>query len=635
MPAIDLPCVNAPQFQHYDHNVGAFLVTTDIALARWVREFTRRAPGPVAADIETRGLDTARFQITCVSIAFRLGEDTVALLFDPLRREPHRKLLKQVFDHADRIVFHNAAFDVAPLYAHRLMTRAHIRKIGDTLVAARMISTNSRAGRSLEELATAHGAMGDDRTTMYRVFATRGLRQADGFWFSDIDCPTYVVGALSDTVATLRLWGTPGVRGEGIVAAAARYLTSPDIGAGGWGSLDGTSAEQVVEDVQEVNRIILERTARGYGVDTDFPERFRSETEAEVAASARLLAAAGIRPGNGLDLVKALVATGEIDPAIWPKSPTGQLKADKTSLAIFESEDSAHRSPLVSAHRCVANGEKVRGYVTKVVENAGPTGRMHPEIAVLGASATGRMAASKPEIQQFPDAARGVIVADDQPLVSCDWKSIEPVVLATAAGDGGFLDQMRAGADPYEPVGQMAGVDRKTAKRKMLADMYGQRAKSAALQFNWTVERAVEVSAKIREGLPVLYRLIDALKAQSRATGRITSLSGRVLDQRIEFYENGTKLTDIKDRVAPNHFCQGSALDVMHHAILQLDRAGLSDHIHLWMHDELVVDADAAEEVREVMSTPPPFLRAAADYHGIEPFLAVDSQDVGERWKAV
>ncbi len=635
VPTVHLQRVNAAQFQHYDHNVGAFLVTDDAAMVHWIDEFTSRPPRVVAADIETLGLDTDKFGITAVSTAFHLDGDTMALLFDPLRRDHHRKLLAKVLDHASRIVFHNAAFDVAPLYAHRLLTRAHIRKIGDTLVAARMIATNNKAGRGLEDLATAYSVMSDDRTTMDQVFAARGLRKSDGYWFTDIDCPTYVVGALSDTVATLRLWGTPGVKGDGIVATAARYLTNTGLGFGGWGVLDSASAEKVVEDVQEVNRIVLERTARGYRVDTEFPERFRAETEAKVEAAARLLAEAGIRPGNGLDLVKALAAKGDIDVNIWPKSATGQLKADKKALEIFEGEDSTHNSPLVAAHRVVANSEKVLGYVSKVVENAGPTGRMHPEIKILGASATGRMAASKPEIQQFPDDARGVIMADDEQWVSCDWSSIEPVVLATASGDGLFLEEMRAGGDPYEPVGKLAGVDRKLAKRKMLADMYGQGAKAAALQYGWSIERAKEVSWKIRQGLPILYQLIDALKEQSKTTGRVTTLTGRVLDQRIEFYEGGVKITDVADRIAPNHFCQGSALDVMHHTILELDRRGLSDHVHLWMHDEVVVDACITEEVMEVMRTPPPFLQAVADHHGIEPFLAVDRQEVGERWKSV
>ncbi|BBX82247.1 DNA polymerase [Mycolicibacterium aubagnense] len=636
VPIVDLPRVAAAQFQFYDHAVGAFLVTEDAALARWIDQLCSQPPAAVAADIETRGLDVNKFTITCVTVAFHLGGDTVALLFDPLRREEHRRLLTRVFDHAARIVFHGGSFDVAPLYAHRLLTREHIRKIGDTLVAARMIRTYAKAGRTLEDLAIAYGVMDDDRITMDEVFAARGLKKDEGWWSTDIDTPTYAVGAMSDTVATLRLWGIPGVTGEGIIATAARYLTTSQLGIGGIGVLNGRDAEQLVEDVQQVNRIVLERTARGYAVDAEFPDRFLAETAEATAAAARVLAAAGIRPGNPADLVNALDARGLLHEQ-WPRTNTGRLKADKNALEVFTGEHISEslKNPLVMAHRTVFGNEKVLGYVNKVVENAGPTGRLHPEIKILGANATGRMSASRPEIQQFPPEARGVIVADDGDWVSADWKSIEPVVLATASGDRQFLADMKAGKDPYEPVGKMAGVDRKLAKRKMLADMYGQGHKAAALQYGWTIDRAKQVAWAIRDGLPILYKLIDALKAQSEATGHVTTLSGRVVDQEFRFQENGRMVRDVAQRIAPNHFCQGSALDVMHYSILELDRRGLSDHVHLWMHDEIVADSTIAAELAEVMATPPPFLQAVAQYHGMDAFLAVDLNDMGQRWEYV
>lgn len=917
VPVVDLPRVNAAQFQLFDHNVHAFLVTDDDAMARWIDHLCSTAPATVAADIETRGLDVNKFSITCVSVAFQLGADTVALLLDPLRRSHHRKMLTRVFDHAERLVFHGASFDIAPLYAHRLMTRAHIRKLGDTMVASRMVNTNAKAGRTLEELCMAFKLLDDSRITMDKVFDARGLKKSDGWWCTDIDTPTYAMGAMSDTVATLRLWGVPGVHGHGIMSYAARYLTAPQAGLGGHGVLTPADAEQLVEDVQRVNAIVLGRTAPGYAVDTEFPQRYREQTEETAVAAARVLQSAGIRAGNGRDLVEVMNRRGEL-PQPWPTTPTGQLKSDKEALKVFTADDAVLHSELALAHRTVANTEKVRGYVDKVVDNARATGRLHPEIKILGASATGRMclptdqrlltrrgivsyediregdftldhrgewarvrtvhhyrdaplnrytlsdgtqvtctpehrwvlrlpngtlllaplpaasrddrvclhrtssptatlshqvnpvacemcdrayrfgedtsvhgraeslfrraglapklaaanlgpqahsesrpasathyghrdgheaallevldldithcyaflcgltsdisaddmsdtaeirvpetsvdavraacfrlgiavsadtddegwlvrfhnpasphigavetvepaevwcvtttsgtftawgergpyvtgnSASKPEIQQFPAEARGVILADPgDNWISADWKSIEPVVLATASGDRGFLADMRAGKDPYEPVGLMAGIDRKMAKRKMLADMYSQGHKAAALQFGWTVDRAKEVSRAIRAGLPILYTLIDALKKQSENTGSVTTLRGRVVDQRFRFYDNGILLQDIAKRIAPNHFCQGSALDVMHHSILELDRRGLSDHVHLWMHDEIVADAEIQAELVEVMSTPPPFLQAVAEYHSMEAFLAVDVNEMGARWQYV
>lgn len=902
VPAIDLPRVNAVQFQFYDHTVGAYLVTADDAMARWIDELCSTAPGPVAADIETRGLDVNKFTITCVTVAFKLGSDTVAMLFDPLRRPEHRGMLARVFDHADRLIFHGASFDIAPLYSHRLMTRAHIRKLGDTLVAARMLHTNAKAGRALEDLATKYKVMNDDRTTMNEVFAARGLKKDDGWWATDIDTPTYVVGAMSDTVATLRLWGTPGVHGEGLMAEAARYLTSQSAGFNGMGQLTAADAEEVVNNIQRVNAIVLERTARGYPVDKEFPDRYIAENEHRWVEAAKTLAGAGIRPGNGADLVKVLDSRGEL-PQPWPRTPTGQLKADKKALEVFTMEGIEQQNELVVAHRMVANSEKVRGYVTKVVENSAPTGRLHPEIKILGANATGRMclpedqklftrrgvvsvddirigdrtidadglwttvravhrygeaplrrytfgdgtsyvstpehrwvfvnpdgsrlvvpfadaprtaalrrvpepvespigapieeqvqggynfgteaglmalqeaerrigpnpttipsvgttlsttlrdsgypqngpmtlaseypgeacaaivmgmtdaahrraedgrpavscgstivrdvlalslyrtgvgcefaedeygpyaipaaadlplsglvveelpdddvwcvttdsgtftawgahgpyvtgnSASKPEVQQFPKEARGVILADEgsSDLISADWKSIEPVVMATASGDGKFLDDMRAGRDPYEPVGKMAGVERKPAKVIMLANMYGQGWRSLALANNWSEERAKQVLRDIRRSLPTLYKLIDALRDQSNNIGRVTTLTGRVLDQHFMSKEG----PDIASSAAANHFCQGSALDVMHHTILELDRRGLSDHVHLWMHDEVIADKEIIDELVDVMATPPSFLKAAASYWGLEAFLAVDVNEMGRRWMYV
>ncbi|KXO92969.1 DNA polymerase I, thermostable (plasmid) [Tsukamurella tyrosinosolvens] len=635
VPAINLPRVNAVEFAFYDHMVGAYLVTADAAMDTWIDEFCRSAPSTVAADIESRGLDVNKFSITCVTVAFKLGGDTISMLFDPLRRPHHARKLERVFEHASRIVFHGAAYDLAPLYAHRLITRGQIRKLGDTLVASRMVRTNSKGQRGLGELATTHKLMSDDRLTMEDVFSVRGLKKSEGWWATDIDTPTYAVGAMSDTVATLRLWGTPGVHGEGIMTVAARHLTAPALGFGGKGVLSAQDAERVVEEVQQVNQIVLERTARGYAIDPDFLQRVHDETDEATQSAARILTEAGIRPGVGRDLVAVLESQGKL-PQPWPLTKGGQLSSAKEHLAIFTDEDAVLTSELAVAHRTVANNEKVVGYVQKVVENAGPTGRLHPEIKILGAHATGRMSAAMPEIQQFPKEARGVIIADPgHQLISADWKSIEPVVLATAAGDRGFIADMRAGKDPYEPVGQVAGVDRKLAKRKMLADMYGQGHAAAARQYGWTIERAKYVQQQIRRSLPIPYRLIDNLKQQSEATGHVTTLSGRVADQILRFKIDGREVIEVKDRVAPNHFCQGSALDIMHYSILECDRRGLSDHVHLWMHDEIIADKEVQEEVREVMSTPPPFLASVAEFHGMEAFLAVDVQDMGSRWEYV
>lgn len=632
-PAVHLNPVVCPAFKFYDFAIGAFLLTDETAIAEAVAQFRSQPPSTISSDIETRGLGTMRFQITCVTVAFYIGCDAVSVLLDPVRRPSHRKLLTALYDHADRIVFHNGAFDVAPLYAHRLMTRGHILKLRDTIVAARMIETQSRGGRDLDTQATKYGLMDADHLDMSHVFETRGSKTATGWWDMDIDSASYVTGAMADTVATLRLWGQPGVNGHGICTEAARYLSADSEGYGGLGVLNTADAAALVDETQQVNAIVQARVARGYAVDTGYLEAFTAEYGPHWRQADLELRRCGVRPGQGIDIITALAAEGLL-PANWPRTKGGQLSADKKAMDRLESLPANARTPLVALHLAWMGHKKTFNYVSKVIENAHVTGRLHPEFHILGASATGRMSGSDPEIQQFTDSARGVIVADDgHQWVSVDWKSIEPVVLATASGDRDFLDAMRAGHDPYEPVGQRAGVDRKAAKRMMLANLYGQGADSAAHTHGLPLETVITTMQVLQEELPAMYRTINELKRHSRECNHINTLAGRVLNQDMYLPSEGRRV--VKDYIAPNHFCQGTALDILHAAILELEQRGLSDHVHLWMHDEIIADADIGEELADVMATPPPFLCAAAERHGMAPFLAIDANDVGERWKAV
>lgn len=82
-----------------------------------------------------------------------------------------------------------------------------------------------------------------------------------------------------------------------------------------------------------------------------------------------------------------------------------------------------------------------------------------------------------------------------------------------------------------------------------------------------------------------------------------------------------------------SHNCvQGSAYDILAHTITEMDRRGIGDHVQLAMHDEMVVDTEVAEEVQQIMLTPPPFLVAWA---GREPILRTDRADMGAAWAKV
>ena len=82
-----------------------------------------------------------------------------------------------------------------------------------------------------------------------------------------------------------------------------------------------------------------------------------------------------------------------------------------------------------------------------------------------------------------------------------------------------------------------------------------------------------------------------------------------------------------------SHNCQGSAYSVLSDTIVRLERAGLGDSIHLALHDELVVDTEAAEAVAEIMRTPPEFLQKWTG--GRVPVFKTDTNDMGTAWAYV
>ena len=79
-----------------------------------------------------------------------------------------------------------------------------------------------------------------------------------------------------------------------------------------------------------------------------------------------------------------------------------------------------------------------------------------------------------------------------------------------------------------------------------------------------------------------------------------------------------------------SHNCQGSAYSVLSDTIVRLERASLGDSIHLALHDELVVDTEAAEAVAEIMRTPPEFLLKWTG--GRVPVFKTDANDMGRTW---
>lgn len=605
-----------PSRRWFDPVLDASLNTGAKALEA-VARFLRSDAGSItiAADIETPGLDRS-FEINCVTAAWAWpdGTGTEAILLDPRRNMTDWKACRDLFDHARALVFHNAAFDTPPLYHAELLDDDTVRKIIDTVVIARFALPEPPPygqGKKLEQLATKYLGWTDSKGGMERAFKAAGYKTNQaGFEGMDIDAPIYRFGAMADTVATLRL--EPVMRDM----AVAWTLDHPFSNTYAAASTKGEALAKLGEQ-ETVHRVMLRRSAVGLNVNRAYLTQYQEEVDVERNLAIAELAVHGLEggTGKGAALVKYLDGKGEL-PQPWPRTPTGNLRATKADLDAL-----AEVNSLAAAQRKLATIEKVMGYLEKVDRQASVTGRCHPQVAVLGASATGRMSYGSPELQQFKGEARPVICDDGQGLTSIDWSQIEPVTMANMAGDTAFLAPYEAGEDLYGPIMRSCGCDRDTAKVVLLSTMYGSGIAKLAATIGHTEESAAQIRRQMFEAMKRCEAWMARVQEVSYMHGRTITVGGRILP-----VDEGGVFKSV------NYTIQGSAYDVLAHTITEMDRQGLAHHLQLAMHDEVVVDTEVAEEVQQIMLTPPPFL---TEWAKRTPVLRTDRADMGHAWAKV
>lgn len=583
---------------------------------------------PIAVDIETCGISPQlRRQVKVVTLASR----NMVIAIDP--RDPVQAAeVRRALGTRHELIMHNSPFDAPILVGQGLAEPSMVRRVYDTLVLARLgMEKNSR--RDLSSLA--RNLLGVETGDIVELFKAAGFtNKAEGFLHMDIDTPLFLTSAMMDASLTWALKPT-------LVDTAVKYLTDTPYGHLG---LNRDGALNEIERQQTVNRVMLGTTIRGFLIDEDVYHRYLSDTALTLETAENKLRAADIRPGVGADLVKRLSEAGQL-PFGWPKTATGKLSSAKDDL------ERIRANPLADAHLSYKEISKnLSDYMNKLTDFADGDGRVHPEVKVLGADATGRMSASNPPVQQFPDDARKLIVADDPGgWVSIDYSAVEPMVAAYTSGEMWLAREVVNGADIYVPVGRAGGLipesvpdsqagshaGRNAAKVVLLGLLYGKGNKLLASELGVSYDAAQAIKTSILSGMPAIANWMECLSQAAGRYGRTITAAGRVISIPRNFERGG-----FKDYIAQNYYHQGSAYDTLADAIVELDRRGLGDEIRLAVHDELVVTAAAAPDVANVMryaaTSLGRFLTAAglSDRASVLQF-PTDSHALPERWLKV
>lgn len=554
----------------------------------------------VAMDIETFGVAPAeRWRIKAVGIGSADGA-TVAVL-DP--RDPHQAdLIRDTLDRAVELHVHNAAFDAPILLRSGLLSDAVVDRLYDTLVVARMSNPGGQNGLSAcaTRLLGLPASVSPWADLPGQWSANRWYREAD------LSRARYIDGLVADVSVTARLC-------DPLIAELRRlYARAP------FWAVDEFELHRLVERETAIMRMMVLRTAAGLPADLDYADQFRDKYSVDIQLRAARLEAAGIK-ASAPNTVSAWLENAGLIDARWERTATGKPSTAKKLLKSL-----ANRATEVADYLTVRSAEKTFSYLDTIAESVAATGLVHPTVNV-GAARTGRMSISDPALQQFPAAARGILLSPfERGLVSIDWSSIEVVVAAAIGRDAGLLHAIADGLDPYSLAVEAAGVERDVAKVVILAGQYGQGPISLARTLGITVDEAVTLRDNIFAAMPGVQGLIASMTRTAHG-GHVTTLSGRTIP--ITRF-NG----QLKAYTGANYVVQGSAYDLMAEALYEIARRGLGAHVMLAVHDELVVDADPSvvAEVAEIMSTAPARL---VEHVGNVPLtLRAEPEPLGERW---
>lgn len=620
-----------------------------------------RTPDMLSVDLESAGKE-GRKRYDCKAVIF--GTSHHAWVFDP--REPAQyQAVHRIVNAPDyRLAFHNSPFDVPILFVLGLIDLDTIQQVIDTLIWARLAEPDERARKGLSNAAAKHLgiALSDPLPGILKALSISRTTWYENF---DLDTPAYRLMAATDAILTHRLVFP-------VKEAAFNRLTDghPFTRFG----VTGSEAVDLVDREQIINRAHLRRSCKGFLLDPEYLDDYRDTTAAEMAKIEEILEAHGIRPGNGGDLTSFLDKNDQL-PERYPRT----LKTHKPSAAKENLATLAHPIAIdFIQHKEVTH--ILHDYLDKAMDAATPDGRVHSSTNIL-AAATGRMSYSGDvPLHQFSGPARGIILADNHEearrhrehpvldpygdplpctckspkgLVSIDWSQIEPVITANVAGDIQAVEFYEAGNKFYDAIVKFSGIPYKTAKVVLLAQLYGEGIRKLAGDLRITQEEAESVRDLIWKTLPGSKRLAGKrgkLQQIAEQYRLIFTLSGRIVPIPSGYWPcwgghetqaeidrcrkcNSRGMTfSVAVHKGVNYFVQGSAYDLLAESEVRIIRAGYGDAMYLSMHDELIVDAEAAHDIRRIMETPPERLCMLAQR---TPKLRTDTAHLGERWVAV
>jgi DNA polymerase-1 len=568
-------------------------VLTEEAFEKWLERIENAKL--VALDTETTSLDYMEAEIVGISLCVEPGTAAYIPLAHSYPGAPEQLDRESVLERMRTWLESDA-----PKLGHHLKYDAHIfanHGISlDGMAYDSMLESfvlNSTATRhDLDSVATKYLEI---RTTKYEEVAGKGAKQLR---FDEVDIETAAPYAAEDADVSLRLHETL------------------------WPRLEQTpELRSVYEDIEQpLVRVLQKMEHLGVLVDA---QMLREQGQELAATMLETETAAHKEAGGPFNLAspKQLqeILYDRLGLPVLGKTPKGQPSTAESVLQELAPDYELPR--LVLEHRALAKLKST--YTDKLPAEINPrTGRIHTSYH-QAVAATGRLSSSDPNLQNIPIRTpegrrirQAFIAPDGYRLLAADYSQIELRIMAHLSQDEGLLTAFAADQDIHtataaevfgRDLDSVTANERRSAKAINFGLMYGMSAFGLARQLGIERGEAQSYVDLYFRRYPGVKRYMDETREQAREHGFVSTVMGRRL-YLPEISSRNHQRRQYAERSAINAPMQGTAADIIKHAMINVDRwlteSGVDARVIMQVHDELVleVESGAAQNLAEELS---------------------------------
>lgn len=329
---------------------------------------------------------------------------------------------------------------------------------------------------------------------------------------------------------------------------------------------------------------------------------------------------------------------------VLQKTPTGQ---PSTADPVLQELALEYDFPKLIIEFRTLN-KLITTYTKKLPEQVNPvTHRIHTSYNQTGA-ATGRLSSSEPNLQNIPVRTRegrrireAFIAPPGFKIICADYSQIELRIMAHISKDPALLTAFSNNLDIHQataaevlgiPLDDVSHDERRRAKAINFGLIYGMSAFGLAKQMGVTRDIAQQYIERYFARYPGVKQYMDDTRALARQQGFVETLSGRRL-YLPEINSKQIPRQKAAERTAINAPLQGTAADIIKHAMISLDHWLQTNKANAKMimqvHDELVFEV-ADHDVPQMVEVIRTEMMAGAKLS--VPLLV--SIGVGDNWDA-